>query len=418
MKMKNLFLAMITFALLLTGCEKTITVTGISIDPDKVTLTEIGGKATVTVKLAPEGAEGDVVWTSSDPAVVTVEGNGLSAVITAVGKGNANITATVDIFKAVSAVTVNINAETGGEGNGSKDSPYNVAQVIKFFDGATLPKDIWAQGYIVAGVTENADVTAISSPEHVIFGTNGIRATAVLIADSKDETDYTKCVIINLPTGNIRTAINLKDNPGNLKKTVAVHGNVARYFAIPGVRDLTDFKLEGQGTTPQGSFTTKFLDEPLTTQASYDKFTAVSVKGDEKWTFSSKYGAMMSGFADNASHENEDWFISPAINLAGQSGVGVLFDHARGPAGSINVGITEGWYKVYATANYTGNVATTTWVEVTGINHGTAAWGFVSSGVASIPAGAISGTTRIALKYLCNNTESATWEVKNLVVGK
>lgn len=428
MKLTKLFFAIASVALLF-GCEPKDTITGISVDPTSATLTEEGQTLTLTAALAPAGVEADVEWVSSNTAVATVSGSGLTATVTAVGNGTATIKASADIFSAECAVVVNINStEPGGEGNGTEESPYNVTQVLAFFDASgELPDAVWASGYIVGGIiydpaTEGGTdyaTTSIDGPEDVVFGAN-VRNTAVLIADSKDETDYTKCVVVNLPSGDIRNVVNLRDNADNLKKVLSVKGNVARYFAVPGVRDLTDFNLEGY-TPPvvpeTPDYTTKFLDETLLTQASFDKFTAVSVSGSEIWTLDTKYGAKMSGYTSGASHANEDWFISPAMDLSGQSDVLMSFDHARGPAGSITVGLTEGWYKVYATANYT-NVANSTWVEVTGVYHGTSAWGYVTSGGLHIPSSVISATTRIAFKYVCSDSASATWEVKNLVVGK
>ena len=70
-------------------------------------------------------------------------------------------------------------------------------------------------GYIVAGIKNDTKITTISSAEDVLFGGTGqdVKNTVVLIADSKGETDYTKCVAVNLPTGDLRTAVNLQDNP-------------------------------------------------------------------------------------------------------------------------------------------------------------------------------------------------------------
>ena len=161
---------------------------------------------------------------------------------------------------------------------------------------------------------------------------------------------------------------------------------------------------------------TYHLDEPLTTQSSFNKFTAVSIKGSQVWTFSAQYGAVMNGYAYGTSYENEDWFISPAINLQNAAKPKLTFEHTRGPEGAMNYGMQEGWYKVFATANYTGEVATTQWIEITGVNHATVKWVFVSSGELPIPEAAKSANTRIAFKYLSSNTEAAAWEVKNVAV--
>ncbi|WP_294824972.1 T9SS type A sorting domain-containing protein [uncultured Flavobacterium sp.] len=162
---------------------------------------------------------------------------------------------------------------------------------------------------------------------------------------------------------------------------------------------------------------TTILDQTLLTQQSFDTFTAVSVTGAQEWSFSSQYGAMCSGFFSGQSNANEDWFISPAMNLSQVDNVKLTFSHARGPESMINVGVSQGWYKAFATASYTGNPATTAWVELTGINQNiTQGWQYVSSGDLIIPDAAMSAQTRIAFRYMSSNSQSATWEIKNVKV--
>lgn len=52
---------------------------------------------------------------------------------------------------------------------------------------------------------------------------------------------------MNLPTGDIRVAINLQDNLGNIGKKLTIKGKFRAYFGIGGLRDVakTDsYKLE------------------------------------------------------------------------------------------------------------------------------------------------------------------------------
>ena len=164
---------------------------------------------------------------------------------------------------------------------------------------------------------------------------------------------------------------------------------------------------------------TYVLNEPLTSQESFDKFTAVSVKGAQIWSFNQSnpnYGAVMSGY-DGTSHENEDWLISPPMDLSNLKNAKLSFEFTRGNLAVLNVGVDQGWYKVFATDNYTGDVAGTVWKEVTSINYNLlTAWQFVSSGEVAIPASAVSANARIAFRYICDNNESATWEVKTVKV--
>lgn len=159
------------------------------------------------------------------------------------------------------------------------------------------------------------------------------------------------------------------------------------------------------------------LEETLLTPQSFDLFTPVSVTGTQTWTQSAQYGAVCSGFSAGQSYENEDWLVGPAMNLSQMDDAELTFSHTRGNAAVLNVGVQEGWYKAYATANYTGNPATTQWVELQGLNQNVPwAWQYISSGVLTIPAAAKSANSRIAFRYKSMDGQSATWEIKNVKI--
>ena len=116
MKLKNVFLMLAAGAMLFTACEKKEAVTGISVSPASGSLTEAGKTLTLTATLAPAGTKADVTWTSSNTAVATVSGNGLTATVTAVASGEAKIIAKADIFTAEAVIKVNIAGSGGGSG--------------------------------------------------------------------------------------------------------------------------------------------------------------------------------------------------------------------------------------------------------------------------------------------------------------
>lgn len=162
---------------------------------------------------------------------------------------------------------------------------------------------------------------------------------------------------------------------------------------------------------------TTILNQSLLTQNSYSTFTAVSVTGSETWNFNPLYGAVCSGYTGGQNYENEDWLISSAMDLSQAQNVKLSFNHTRGNATVMNVGVTQGWYKAFATANYTGNPATTQWVELTGLNQNIpTAWQYIPSGELTIPASAKSATSRIAFRYKSSNSQSAMWEIKDVKV--
>ena len=127
----------------------------------------------------------------------------------------------------------------GGSGGGGGDQPsgttYTVAQAIAANSGS----GVYVKGYIVGFV----DGQAYESGAR--FEANGTVTTNVLIADSPSESDLTKCMPVQLPSGDVRNGVNLKDNPGNYKKDVLLFGNIETYFKVPGVKAVTYAEVGG-----------------------------------------------------------------------------------------------------------------------------------------------------------------------------
>ena len=311
---------------------------------------------------------------------------------------------------------------TQGEGSGTADDPYNVAAGISQQTSLVA----WVKGYIVGAVKSGP--SSVSSNDDVDWSAPFSRATNVLIADDPNCNEVSNCIIVELvPSGSpLRTQVNLVDNPQNLGKTLAVYGKLRTYFGQAGLRDSAgteeDFVLEGGDTpTPPDPGTTEYFNQTLTTQDSYNTFTAYNVLGEQEWYQNNshlEYGAVMSGYANNTSYANEDWFISPVIDLSGSTSPILNFEHARGPQDSMNVGVEDGYYTVWVTNDYTDGVDPNQdrWVELPILNQPSVKWQFVSAGDLVIPAEFKTSTCRIAFRYLSVDGASATWEIKNVVV--
>ena len=127
-------------------------------------------------------------------------------------------------------------------GAGTTENPYTVTDVKKLNNSLASSTKYWAAGYIVgvpsAGNNEgNLTTVDIEAP---FTG-----ATAIALSDATNETDLTKMIGVQLPSGEIRTALNLVDNASNLNKKVKVYGNLQAYFnAAPGVQNTTDYVLD------------------------------------------------------------------------------------------------------------------------------------------------------------------------------
>ena len=316
----------------------------------------------------------------------------------------------------IKSITVQEGEPGGGggttTGDGTRENPYTAEDIITMNIQTSDGNKYWVKDYIVG---------YIDSDYSYIFGNSGTIKTNVALSSNVDANNEDECIPIQLPPGVIRDGLNLVDNPGNYKQEVVLYGTLEVYFQKPAVKNVTYAEINGNsyGTEPGGGLSTIYFEAAMTTQVSYDQFTTYSVEGEQVWTFNQSYGAVMTGYVNGTSYANEDWLISPPINLSAANDPKVTFEHARGPAGSINVGVNEGYYKVFVSNNYqSGDPRDVTWTELQGVVHGTAAWGYVNSGLLSIPEAYHTSNCRIAFRYLSINGASATWEVRNIFVGQ
>lgn len=140
---------------------------------------------------------------------------------------------------------------------------------------------------------------------------------------------------------------------------------------------------------------------------------AQSLSGAQVWGYDATYLCMkMSGNA-GSSYDNEDWLISPAINLSTSSAPYIMFNHAA------KYGSPATELKVMASLDFDGiDVQAATWVELTVPNmpDGTN-WTFIESGNVVLPAQfANQANVYIAFKYTSTTASASTWEIKGIKV--
>ena len=205
----------------------------------------------------------------------------------------------------------------GDGGNGTAESPYSVPEAI----AAGYSNGVYVKAFIVGNVTGQ------TLAEGAHFDTTGEAKSNLLIAASKDETDVTKCMPIQLPSGDIRNALNLVDNPTLYKKEVTLYGDIAKYFGTTGLKSVSYAILDGNeiGTKPNSggnnpSGNTGTLENPLTASQAYDIVAAMEggktsdedyyVKGkisSIKYTFSAQYGTATFNISDDGNTGNKDF---------------------------------------------------------------------------------------------------------------
>lgn len=123
-----------------------------------------------------------------------------------------------------------------GEGDGTQDAPYTVGQTIAMGNPGTTA---WVKGYIV-GV-----MNYVEGSGNVFSATELTTNTNIVIAATA--ADYgTSYVAVQLPVGDLRTALNLVDHADNLGKEVAIQGSLEKYCGITGVKASTAAVLDGK----------------------------------------------------------------------------------------------------------------------------------------------------------------------------
>ncbi len=245
-------------------------------------------------------------------------------------KGNTPETATGAYLVSVNGNAPEVEGGEGGggsdtpsgEGDGTEAKPYNVAGVVAAGSGT----DVFVKAYIVGWV----EGQALATGAH--FDANATVASNILIADSPNETDVAKCIPIQLPSGAVRTAVNLKDNAGNYKKEILLVGNIEKYFGTTGIKSTSYAKIgdteagtkpssgEGGGGSDTPSSGTGTLANPLTASQVYDIVAAMEsgvtstedyyVKGkicSIKFEYSAQYGTATFNISDDGNTGSKEF---------------------------------------------------------------------------------------------------------------
>lgn len=124
-------------------------------------------------------------------------------------------------------------------GAGTTENPFTVADVKKLNNSLASTTKYWVRGYIV-GVPSAGNSAGNLTTVDLEAPFTG--KTAIALAEADTETDLTKMIGVQLPTGAIRDALNLEDKPENFKKQVKVFGTLEAYFtAAPGVKNTAEY---------------------------------------------------------------------------------------------------------------------------------------------------------------------------------
>lgn len=184
---------------------------------------------------------------------------------------------------------------------------------------------IWVTGYIVGYV--NTDISSACSDATATFAVPAVVQTNILMADDPNETDWNNCISVQLPSGPVRTALNL-GNANNKGKEVTILGTIgSKYCSIYGVRSVSAYVWGSEGDK-----SIDIVEKPVrpTIQEwdflnnangfTFDQ-TKPAASTAEIWKVTEKYGWVASGYISGSSIESESTLISPVIDLSNYTGV-------------------------------------------------------------------------------------------------
>jgi hypothetical protein len=122
----------------------------------------------------------------------------------------------------------------GGD-NGKGDGTYDAMTVSEALSSIGA-EDVWVCGHIVGG-----DLTSSSASFDGPFESR----TNLLLGPRASTMDKDACLSVQLPSGSLRNALNLVDNPYLLGRKICLKGDIVEaYYGIPGIKNLTEYELQ------------------------------------------------------------------------------------------------------------------------------------------------------------------------------
>ena len=147
-------------------------------------------------------------------------------------------------------------------------------------------------------------------------------------------------------------------------------------------------------------------------ETNFTTWTVFSVTGSQVWSHNSSgnpgYCAAMSGYSSGSTSENEDWLITPAIDLSEVSSAVLAFQTAKKYSGNE--------LEVYMCTDYLGGDPNDSgsWVPLS-VTLSSGDWDWTDSGTVDVSAAA-GENLFVAFKYTCTGSSSATYKVDNVKV--
>ena len=295
-------------------------------------------------------------------------------------------------------------------GDGTKENPYSVDEMIEKGIPASPVADVYVQAYIVGSVDGQVYASGCN------FGLANASNTNILIAGASGETDKDWAMPVQLPSGDVRNALSLQQNPDNLGHQVLLCGSWEKYFGVNGLKSITSYEWIGEAPTPGGGSTgggnTGSNDSDAWLVNNMDGFTINNVVLPEGltyvWAWDAQYGAKATAYANQTRYTVDSYLISPEFEVSAETPSATFsqalnYLNGANRADFVNIYVREGeageWQLIEPSAWPAGSD-----------------WGFIDDCVLDLSAYA-GKKIQIGFRYQSTDVVATTWEVKRLKVG-
>ncbi|MCD4694701.1 MAG: choice-of-anchor J domain-containing protein, partial [Bacteroidales bacterium] len=256
-----------------------------------------------------------------------------------------------------------------------------------------------------------SDATGVQIPEgYILYGNTNAGSLPVPVdgtpvSDDTDLSDGSAMVNIDYGEGEF--------DFGGLSP------NTTYYFTIyPYTNDGTEIDYKTDGTAPLANATTENVVLVTLEYENFDdswgNWTPISVVGSQTWTRDNTYGinytpcAQVSGYDDENYYENEDWLISPSLNLNNYQSEILNFQNAQNYTGA------DLELKVSTDYNGGGDPNSATW---TNLSYSMSSGGFTWTSSGDVDLSGFEGNAvYVAFFFTSTNDGSATWELDEISI--
>lgn len=136
-------------------------------------------------------------------------------------------------------------------GNGTKESPYNVSQVM---NSTADNAETWVEGYVVGYAPTAYWTDAVFSNTPTEGSTNYTNGTNFILSDQPvGSASSANSIPVGLASA-VRNDLAISKNPSIYGAKVKVKGSMEKYFGVRGIKNVSEYEIieggSGGGTTP------------------------------------------------------------------------------------------------------------------------------------------------------------------------